>query len=115
MAAQLPGRRDLHRPGRDGSTATSASRSRRDGGREIEDIRLSFERWAGRAGDRRARQEYFDSTARYRRGRPALGEFAFGTNYGIQRFTKNILFDEKIGGTIHMALGARLPGDRRHE
>ena len=46
-------------------------------------------------------------------GARRLGEFAFGTNYGIQRFTKNILFDEKIGGTIHMALGARLSRDRR--
>ena len=38
-----------------------------------------------------------------------LGEFAFGTNFDISRFTKNILFDEKIGGTIHMALGAGYP------
>ncbi|MFX0040946.1 MAG: aminopeptidase [Promethearchaeota archaeon] len=37
-----------------------------------------------------------------------LGEFAIGTNYGITKFTKNILFDEKIGGTIHCALGAGL-------
>ncbi|MFX0021139.1 MAG: aminopeptidase, partial [Candidatus Hermodarchaeota archaeon] len=34
-----------------------------------------------------------------------LGEFAIGTNYGITEFTKNILFDEKMGGTIHLALG----------
>jgi len=38
-----------------------------------------------------------------------LGEFAFGLNYGITRATKNILFDEKIGGTIHMAVGAGYP------
>lgn len=44
-----------------------------------------------------------DAGARY------LGEFAFGTNDGIQRFTKNILFDEKIGGSIHMAVGAGYP------
>jgi aminopeptidase len=35
-----------------------------------------------------------------------LGEFAIGTNYGITKFTKNMLFDEKLGGTIHCALGA---------
>jgi len=35
-----------------------------------------------------------------------LGEFAIGTNTGIQRFTRNILFDEKIGGTMHVALGS---------
>ena len=34
-----------------------------------------------------------------------LGEFAIGTNYGITDFTKNMLFDEKIGGTLHCALG----------
>ena len=34
-----------------------------------------------------------------------FGEFAFGNNAGIQRGIQNILFDEKIGGTIHMALG----------
>lgn len=34
-----------------------------------------------------------------------LGEFAIGTNYGIAKFTKNMLFDEKLGGTLHCALG----------
>ena len=37
-----------------------------------------------------------------------LGEFAIGTNYGITQFMKNMLFDEKIGGTLHCALGAGL-------
>ena len=35
-----------------------------------------------------------------------LGEVAVGTNYGIQKFTKNMLFDEKMGGTVHLALGS---------
>ena len=38
-----------------------------------------------------------------------LGEFAIGTNKDITRFTGNILFDEKIGGSFHMALGAGYP------
>ncbi|MEM9545568.1 MAG: aminopeptidase [Bacteroidota bacterium] len=38
-------------------------------------------------------------------GARRFGEVAIGTNYNIQRATKNILFDEKIGGTIHMAVG----------
>ncbi|MHA2074806.1 MAG: aminopeptidase [Candidatus Hodarchaeales archaeon] len=38
-----------------------------------------------------------------------LGELAVGTNYGIQTFTKNMLFDEKMGGTIHLALGSGYP------
>ncbi|MHA2036324.1 MAG: aminopeptidase [Promethearchaeota archaeon] len=37
-----------------------------------------------------------------------VGEFAIGTNYGIREFTKNILFDEKLGGTMHLALGSGL-------
>jgi aminopeptidase len=44
-----------------------------------------------------------DAGARY------LGEFAFGLNYGVQKFTRNILFDEKIGGSMHAALGAGYP------
>jgi aminopeptidase len=40
-----------------------------------------------------------DAGARY------LGEFAVGTNYNVTRVTKNMLFDEKMGGTIHVALG----------
>ena len=42
-------------------------------------------------------------------GSSRLGEFAIGTNTGIQRFTRNILFDEKIGGTMHIALGSGFP------
>ncbi|MDR5659149.1 aminopeptidase [Serpentinicella sp. ANB-PHB4] len=34
-----------------------------------------------------------------------FGEVAIGTNYGIKQFTRNMLFDEKIGGTVHMAIG----------
>jgi aminopeptidase len=34
-----------------------------------------------------------------------IGEFAVGTNYGVTKFTKNMLFDEKMGGTLHVALG----------
>jgi len=44
-----------------------------------------------------------DEGARY------LGEFAIGTNFEISRFTRNILFDEKIGGSFHLALGAGYP------
>jgi aminopeptidase len=46
-----------------------------------------------------------DSDAGARR----LGEFAIGNNWGIPRFTKNMLFDEKLGGTIHCALGHGFP------
>jgi aminopeptidase len=42
-------------------------------------------------------------------GSRSLGECAIGTNYDIQRYTRNTLFDEKIGGTVHFALGAGYP------
>jgi len=42
-------------------------------------------------------------------GADRIGEIAIGTNYGIKRFTKNMLFDEKMGGAIHLALGASYP------
>lgn len=42
-------------------------------------------------------------------GASRFGEVAIGTNYGIQKFTRNMLFDEKIGGTIHMAIGDSMP------
>lgn len=38
-----------------------------------------------------------------------LGEFAIGTNFGIDRFSGQILFDEKIGGSFHLALGNSYP------
>jgi aminopeptidase len=44
-----------------------------------------------------------DPGARY------VGEFAIGLNFGINKFTGQILFDEKIGGSFHMALGAGYP------
>lgn len=78
-------------------------------GREIDDIRLRFEH--GKVVDASAEKneayliQQLDADA----GARFLGEFAFGTNFDIQRFTKNILFDEKIGGTVHMALGAGYP------
>ncbi|MGL5347598.1 MAG: aminopeptidase [Peptostreptococcaceae bacterium] len=42
-------------------------------------------------------------------GSSFFGEVAIGTNYGIKEFTSNMLFDEKIGGTVHMAIGDSMP------
>lgn len=78
-------------------------------GREIDDIRLKFE--AGMVVDASAAKneafllENLDSDEGARR----LGEIAVGTNFGITKFTGQILLDEKIGGTAHMALGAGYP------
>ena len=43
------------------------------------------------------------------RGARRLGEWGIGTNYGITRFSRNMLFDEKMGGTIHLAMGQSFP------
>jgi aminopeptidase len=57
-------------------------------------------------------QDYLRSMIAMDAGAKRIGEFAFGTNYGITKFIKNILFDEKIGGTIHLALGSGYPETR---
>jgi aminopeptidase len=79
-------------------------------GREIEGIKLRFE--AGKVVEASASkgQEYLDAVLETDEGARYLGEFAIGTNYDIQTFSRNILFDEKIGGTVHMAIGAGYPG-----
>ena len=78
-------------------------------GREVHDVRLRFA--GGRVVDASAakNEEYLIRTLDTDPGARVLGEFAFGTNFGISRFIKNILLDEKIGGTVHMALGRGYP------
>jgi aminopeptidase len=75
-------------------------------GRGVEDVRLRFE--GGRVVHAEASegQDYLRSLLDMDDGSRILGELAFGLNYEIDRFTRDILFDEKIGGTIHLALGA---------
>jgi len=79
------------------------------GGREVEDVRLRFE--AGKVTEATASrgQDYLQEMLNTDAGARYLGEVAIGNNYGIQRYTRNILFDEKIGGTCHLALGASYP------
>ncbi len=78
-------------------------------GRAVEGIELKFEQGKVINATAAKNQDLLysmldaDDRSRY------LGEFAFGTNFGIDRFTGSILFDEKIGGTVHVALGAGYP------
>ena len=74
-------------------------------GHLVNDIRLTFEH--GRVVEATAAQgaDYLKEMLASDEGASRLGEFAIGNNFGIQRGIRNILFDEKIGGTIHMALG----------
>lgn len=78
-------------------------------GREVEDIQLWFEGGKVVKATAAKNQDYLEQMLDADEGARRLGEFAFGTNMGIQKFTRNILFDEKIGGTVHMAIGAGYP------
>jgi aminopeptidase len=77
--------------------------------REVDDVRLRFENGAvvefsaARGEDFLAEMLAIDDGARI------PGEFAFGLNDAVTVFTKNTLFDEKIGGTVHLALGTAYP------
>jgi aminopeptidase len=75
-------------------------------GRSVEDIRLRFEGGRVIAAEAKTANDYLQSLLDMDDGSRILGELAFGMNYEIERFTRDILFDEKIGGTIHLALGA---------
>lgn len=79
------------------------------GGQEITDIELWFENGKVVKETASKNQELLTATLNTDQGARYLGEWGIGTNYGIQRFTKNMLFDEKIGGTIHFAVGASYP------
>ncbi len=78
-------------------------------GRECDGIQLTFKN--GKVVDAKAAkgQEFLLAMLDQDAGARILGEFAIGTNFSIQRYTRNTLFDEKIGGTCHAALGAAYP------
>lgn len=78
-------------------------------GREIEDIYLEFK--DGKVVNAKAAkgEDLLLELLETDEGAKFLGEVAVGTNYGIQKFTKNMLFDEKIGGTVHLAIGRGFP------
>ena len=77
-------------------------------GREIEDIKLTFKDGKVVKASATKGNELLQQILQIE-GADRIGETAIGTNYGITRFTKNMLFDEKIGGTIHIALGNSYP------
>jgi aminopeptidase len=78
-------------------------------GREVTGIRLRFE--GGRVVDASAtaEEEFLIETLDRDEGARRLGELGIGCNPGITRHMKNTLFDEKIDGTVHLALGNGLP------
>jgi aminopeptidase len=78
-------------------------------GQEVTDIELWFENGKVVKETATKNQELLTAMLETDPGARYLGEMGIGTNYGIQRFTKNMLFDEKIGGTFHFAVGAGYP------
>jgi len=79
------------------------------GGREVDGVRLTFEKGKVAKSEAAKGQDFLRAMIAMDKGSCYLGESAFGTNYNVKRYTKNTLFDEKIGGTIHLALGAGYP------
>ena len=78
-------------------------------GREVSGVRLWFEKGKVVKATAEKNEEFLLKTLDTDDGARYVGEFAIGTNEGITRFTRNILFDEKIGGSFHMAVGSSYP------
>jgi len=74
-------------------------------GKEVQNVSLTFEKGLVTKATAEKGQDLLDHILGIDEGAKRLGEIAIGTNPGITKFTKNILFDEKLTGTIHCALG----------
>ena len=104
----------------DGEVFTGPQENRIDGkirysfpacisGREVDGVELEFDKGEVVKATAEKNEAFLKSMIGMDDGAKRVGEFAFGLNDGIQRFTKNTLFDEKIGGTLHLALGKGYP------
>jgi aminopeptidase len=79
------------------------------GGRLVRDIRLRFEKGNLVKATSSTNQDFLTSVLATDPGARVVGEFALGTNMAVDRFCTDILIDEKIGGTVHLALGRAYP------
>lgn len=78
-------------------------------GREIAGIRLVFRDGVVVEAAAEKNEKFLRAMLHADKGAGRIGELGIGTNYGIKKFVKQILFDEKIGGTVHLALGRSYP------
>lgn len=78
-------------------------------GNSAHDVHLWIENGKVVKAEASSGQEFLEAMLNMDDGSRGIGEIAFGTNNEIQDVTGNILFDEKIGGAIHMAVGASYP------
>ena len=74
-------------------------------GREVEGIRLEFRKGKVVKATAKKNEAFLKDVLNTDKGAKYVGEVGIGVNYKINKFVKNILFDEKIGGTVHIALG----------
>lgn len=79
------------------------------GGREVEGVELVFEGGRVVKATAKKNEAFLLKMLETDEGARRLGELGIGTNFAIRRFTRNLLFDEKLGGTFHLALGAAYP------
>ena len=104
----------------DGEIATSPVESTLDGeirfelpgvigGRLVNDLHLRWEKGTLTEASSSSNQEFLRALLKTDEGASRIGEFAFGTNPAVTHFCKDILLDEKIGGTVHIALGRAYP------
>jgi aminopeptidase len=78
-------------------------------GRQVDDVRLRFQEGEVVEATAARGQEFLEEMIGVDDGARRVGELAFGLNDAISVFTRNILFDEKLGGTLHLALGTAYP------
>jgi aminopeptidase len=78
-------------------------------GKSVEGIQLVFEEGRVVSASARTNEAFLREMLATDEGAGVLGELGIGTNYGIAEFSGSILLDEKIGGTVHLALGASYP------
>lgn len=110
----------------DGEVFTSPNRYKTEGyvyfpwpskrAKEVRDVRFEFQKGRIVKASASFNQDYLDAVLKTDKLSDSLGEIAIGLNFGIKKYTNNILYDEKIGGTIHMAIGAgyeEVGGDTR--
>jgi len=75
------------------------------GGREVAGVKLTFKNGKVVEATAEKNEKFLKEMIAMDEGASKLGEFGVATNFNIQKHVKQILFDEKIGGSIHLALG----------
>jgi aminopeptidase len=78
-------------------------------GREVRGVKFTYLNGVIVEASAEKGEDFLMSQLEMDEGARRLGEFAIGTNFGVTRVTGSTLLDEKIGGTIHMAIGNSIP------